>query len=80
VFGSGPDFPAAFKMELALGQWLPHEELSQARAFAVLGPKVRQELFGAENPLGSRIEIGGYRYRGDRRDQVQGQRAGMGLR
>jgi putative ABC transport system permease protein len=63
VFGSGPDFPAAFKMELALGQWLPHEELSQARAFAVLGPKVRQELFGAANPLGSRIEIGGYRYR-----------------
>ena len=63
VFGSGPDFPAAFKMELALGQWLPHEEPSQARAFAVLGPKVRQELFGAANPLGSRIEIGGYRYR-----------------
>jgi putative ABC transport system permease protein len=63
VFGSGPDFPAAFKMELALGQWLPHEELSQARAFAVLGPKVRQELFGTANPLGSRIEIGGYRYR-----------------
>jgi putative ABC transport system permease protein len=63
VFGSGPDFPAAFKMELALGQWLPHEEPGQARAFAVLGPKVRQELFGAANPLGSRIEIGGYRYR-----------------
>jgi putative ABC transport system permease protein len=63
VFGSGPDFPAAFKMELALGQWLPHEELNQARAFTVLGPKVRQELFGAANPLGSRIEIGGYRYR-----------------
>jgi putative ABC transport system permease protein len=63
VFGSGPDFPAAFKMQLALGQWLPHEEASQARAFAVLGPKVRQELFGAANPLGSRIQIGGYRYR-----------------
>jgi putative ABC transport system permease protein len=63
VFGSGPDFLAAFKMELALGQWLPHEELSQARAFAVLGPTVRQELFGGANPLGSRIEIGGYRYR-----------------
>ncbi|HTS54867.1 MAG TPA: ABC transporter permease, partial [Burkholderiales bacterium] len=59
VFGSGPDFPAAFKMELALGQWLPHEELSQARAFAVLGPRVRQELFGSANPLGSRIQIGG---------------------
>jgi putative ABC transport system permease protein len=63
VFGSGPDFLDAFKMELALGQWLPHEEASQARAFAVLGPKVQQELFGAANPLGGRIEIGGYRYR-----------------
>lgn len=63
VFGSSPDFLDAFKMELALGQWLPHEEASQARAFAVLGPKVQQELFGAANPLGRRIEIGGYRYR-----------------
>jgi putative ABC transport system permease protein len=63
VFGSGPDFLAAFKMELALGEWLPHDELGQARAFAVLGPKVQQELFGAANPLGSRIAIGGYRYR-----------------
>jgi putative ABC transport system permease protein len=34
-----------------------------ARAFAVLGSKVAAEMFGAGNPLGARIRVGGERYR-----------------
>jgi putative ABC transport system permease protein len=63
VLGEGADFPNAFKMRVAQGRWLPKEDASQARAFAVLGSKVRQELYGNVNPLGSRIDIGGSRFR-----------------
>jgi putative ABC transport system permease protein len=63
ILGEGSDFTQAFKIGVAMGRWLPREDASQARAFAVLGSKVRQELYGDTNPLGSRIEIGGSRYR-----------------
>jgi putative ABC transport system permease protein len=63
VLGEGADFPSAFKLRVAQGRWLPREDASQARAFAVLGSKVRQELYGNTNPLGSRIDIGGSRFR-----------------
>jgi putative ABC transport system permease protein len=63
VLGEGPDFTRAFKMRVAQGQWLPKEDARQARAFVVLGSKVKQELFGETTPLGARIEIGGSRFR-----------------
>ncbi len=63
VLGEGADFPRAFQLRVAQGRWLPKEDASQARAFAVLGSKVRQELYGNTNPLGSRIDIGGNRFR-----------------
>ena len=44
-------------------RFLPPDDLRAARAFAVLGSKMRQELFGERNPLGQRITIGGSRYR-----------------
>jgi putative ABC transport system permease protein len=63
VFGEGPDFPNAFSMRVAAGQFLPHDSADSARAFAVLGAKARQELFGAESPLGAVIQVGGNRFR-----------------
>lgn len=63
VFGAGGDFPHAFRMRVQVGAFLPQEDPTQARAFVVLGTKVRQELFGAENPLGSYLRVGGERYR-----------------
>lgn len=63
VSGVGPDFPATFRMRLASGGFLPGDDLRSARAFAVLGAKVRVELYGEANPLGSLIRVGGQRYR-----------------
>jgi putative ABC transport system permease protein len=63
VLAEGPDFTRAFAMRVALGQFLPQEDQTQARAFAVLGAKLRAELFPGVNPLGTRIEIGGNRFR-----------------
>jgi putative ABC transport system permease protein len=63
VFGMGADFPTAFSMNVQIGQFLPHDNPISPRAFAVLGSKLKTELFGNQNPLGQHIRIGGNRYR-----------------
>lgn len=63
IYGVGPDFPEALQMKVAIGRFLPADNPYAARAFVVLGAKVREELFGSANPLGSRLEVGGDRYR-----------------
>jgi putative ABC transport system permease protein len=63
LYGVGADFPRALSMRVASGDFLPHDDPRAARALAVLGAKVADELFGAENPLGARLRIGGERYR-----------------
>jgi putative ABC transport system permease protein len=63
VYGVGPDFSSALNIRVAAGRFLPPDDLNNARAFVALGSKVRHELFGEANPLGSRIEVAGSRYR-----------------
>ncbi len=63
VFGEGSQMLTVWKAHMALGRFLPADEPRTARAFAVLGSKVRQELFGDANPLGARLRIGGESYR-----------------
>lgn len=63
VFGVGPAVPQVWQVHVARGRFLPHDDPRAARAFAVLGSKVRDELFGSANPLGRRIRIGSERYR-----------------
>jgi putative ABC transport system permease protein len=63
LYGVGPDFSRVFSMRVAAGGFLPPDAVDAPRAYAVLGAKVRHELFGAESPLGQRIRVGGQRYR-----------------
>lgn len=63
VYGVGSDFVRTFRMRVASGSFLPADDPRGSRAFAVLGAKVRDELFGAGNPLGELIRVGGQRYR-----------------
>ncbi len=63
LYGTGPDFTRAFSMRVAAGEYLPQDDPRAARAFAVLGAKVAKELYGGANPLGSRLRVGGQRYR-----------------
>jgi putative ABC transport system permease protein len=63
VYGAGHDFPVAFSMPIGSGRFLPDDDPVAPRAFAVLGNKVKDELFGSVSPLGQRIRIGGDRYR-----------------
>lgn len=63
VFAVGPEFNRAFKFDVRLGEFLPQDEIDRPRAVAVLGATAYEELFGDDNPLDSRIRIGGNRYR-----------------
>ncbi|MEJ2060628.1 MAG: ABC transporter permease [Gammaproteobacteria bacterium] len=63
VYGTGPDQPEVWQVPLAIGRFLPRDDARTARAFAVLGSKLRDELFGEANPLGQRIRIGGETFR-----------------
>jgi putative ABC transport system permease protein len=62
IYGVGAEFPEAFRFKVSIGRFLPRDDPHAPRAFAVLGSKLREELFGSRNPLGQRIRIGGNRY------------------
>ena len=64
IYGVHAAMLEVFKGRVRSGQFLPADEGgSGARAFVVLGPKVKEELYGAENPLGQRLRIGGLHFR-----------------
>jgi len=52
-----------WQIRVAQGRFLPDDDPRAARAFAILGSRVKHELFGAQNPLGQRLRIGSEQYR-----------------
>ncbi|HEX8873337.1 MAG TPA: ABC transporter permease [Nitrosospira sp.] len=63
VYGEGPDFARVFNMKVSAGQFLPPDDPRNPRAYAVLGARVRTELFGNANPLGATLQVGMTRFR-----------------
>ncbi|MCC7256935.1 MAG: ABC transporter permease [Gammaproteobacteria bacterium] len=63
ISGVGPEMPAAFDFQVALGGFLPADDPRAPRPLAVLGATVRHELYGERNPLGELLRVGGERYR-----------------
>jgi putative ABC transport system permease protein len=63
VQGVGPEMREITKMTVQSGSFLPDESFAHARPLAVLGPKLKQELFGSASALGQRLRIGGMQFR-----------------
>ncbi|MCK0507007.1 ABC transporter permease [Aromatoleum anaerobium] len=63
VYGVGAEMDRLFSMRVGIGRFLPPDDPAGARAFVVLGAKLKRELFGNANALGERLRIGGERYR-----------------
>ena len=63
LFGVGSAVPKVWSIPVAMGRFLPSDDPRTARPYAVLGNGLRKELFGARNPLGQRVRIGGEAYR-----------------
>jgi len=63
VYGVSDAALTVFNMSVAVGQFLPGDLADEARSFVVLGPKLKHELFGADNALGERLRLGGQSFR-----------------
>ncbi len=63
VYGVSAGMLKVFKIRVRSGQFLPEGEAENARSFVVLGSKLKDELFGSENPLGARVRIGSLQFR-----------------
>ena len=79
VYGVGPGLLTVFRARVRSGQFLPEEDAGAARAQVVLGPKLKNELFGAENALGARVRIGGLQFRVIGIMEAKGQFLGIDL-
>ena len=62
LYGVGADMPKVVTIAIRTGQFLPVEEAGNARSLAVLGAKLKKELFSDTNPLGSRIRVGNMQF------------------
>lgn len=79
VNGVGADMPHVYSIKINTGQFLPDEALENARAFVVLGSKLKSELFGNANPLGARVRVGNLQFRVIGVLQPKGQFLGIDL-
>lgn len=79
VYGVNAAMPKVFSVKVGSGRFLPDEDSDKARAFVVLGPKLKNELFGAANPLGARVRIGTMQFRVIGVLEAKGQLLGIDL-
>lgn len=63
INGVSPEMLQVYSVKIRSGQFLPPEASENARAFVVLGAKLKSELFGTENPLGARLSVGNLQFR-----------------
>ena len=62
ILAGTPDALDVWKLALARGSFLPRDDLQSARAFAVLGSRLNDELFGGRTSLGQWVRIGDSRF------------------
>jgi putative ABC transport system permease protein len=63
IYGVTSDGPEVWRMSVRVGRFLPAGEADAGAPLAVLGPKVKRELFGEEAALGEFVRVGGQRFR-----------------
>jgi len=63
VNGVSAEMLKVFSIKVRSGQFLPADDAAGARPLLVLGARLKEELFGAENPLGARVRVGSMQFR-----------------
>lgn len=63
VYGSTSDFEGVMKLKTGQGSFLPEGDPRRGSLVAVLGPKLKMELFGDENALGRFVRVADTRLR-----------------
>jgi len=64
IVGTTPSYPSVKNVEIDEGSFISEQNISSLAKVAVLGPTVRDDLFGEEvNPLGKTIRINGINFK-----------------
>jgi len=63
IYGATDALPHVLKFTARQGSFLPPGDPRRGAAVAVLGPKLKRELFDEDNALGRWVRIGGQRFR-----------------
>lgn len=63
IIGSTEEFLTIRHLQMGQGRFLPADDPHHAAPICVIGPKIRQELFGARKALGEWVRIGDRRFR-----------------
>ena len=63
IYGVTPDAPRVWKYGVRQGSFWPKGDPNRGYQLAVLGPKLKRELFGEANALGQFVRIAGTRFR-----------------
>jgi len=63
IYGATPELPEVWQFEVGQGEFLNNTDPHRSSPIAVLGPKVKRELFGDDNPLGQFVRIADTRLR-----------------
>jgi putative ABC transport system permease protein len=63
VYGVTPDVSEVWQWGVRVGSFWPPGDPRRGASQAVLGPKLKKELFGSDNALGELVRIGGTRFR-----------------
>jgi len=63
IYGTTAELPEVWNFEIGQGQFLPPGDPRRGGSVAVLGPRLKRELFGEENALGELVRVAGTRFR-----------------
>jgi putative ABC transport system permease protein len=64
VIGTSPDYTAVRNVSLDVGSFFTNQHAASSAKVAILGPSVRDDLFGANaNPVGQSIRIGNVQFK-----------------
>jgi putative ABC transport system permease protein len=63
VYGVTPEVPEVWQFRVRTGAFWPAGDPRRGAPVVVLGPTVKRELFGDQNPLGRFVRVGGARFR-----------------
>jgi putative ABC transport system permease protein len=79
IYGVTPQAPRVWQWGVRQGTFWPEGDPRDGAQMAVLGPKLKRELFGEENALGKFVWIGGTRFRVTGMMEPKGQVLGFDL-
>lgn len=63
VFGVTPSWAYVWNWDVSDGEFITDEDMSSLNRICLIGPTVKKELFGENNPIGELIQIGNVQFK-----------------